>query len=92
MCSPRAIIGFIVSPLLVAATWIGMAADTQSASTVRRTGVTDGYVPSSDCRECHKEQFDTWHRTFHRTMTQDAAPETVLGDFVRSNTISYLGV
>lgn len=38
-------------------------------------------VTSSTCAECHREQYDTWHRTFHRTMTRDATPETVKGDF-----------
>ena len=88
----RAIIGFIVFPLLLAATWIGLAADPRTSGVRRPASVLDGYVLSSDCRECHMEQFNSWHRTFHRTMTQEASPETVLGDFVRSNTITYLGV
>jgi len=92
MCSSRAIIGFIALPLLLAATWIGLAADPPASSVRRRASEMDGHLPSSECRECHKEQFDSWHRTFHRTMTQDASPETVLGDFVRSNSIAFLGV
>ncbi len=92
MLSPRAIIGFVVFPLLLAVAWIGIAADPSASGVHLRPSVVDGYVPSSDCRECHKEQFNSWHRTFHRTMTQEAGPDTVLGDFVRSNTITYLGV
>lgn len=92
MLSPRAIVGFIFFPLVLALAWAGLAADQRVKKSDQPPGPMQGYVPSTDCRECHKEQFDTWHRTFHRTMTQEAAPETVLGDFVRSNTISYLGV
>jgi len=39
------------------------------------------YVSSANCRACHPDQYASWHRSFHRTMTQLAAPETVRGDF-----------
>lgn len=38
------------------------------------------YVSSQACRSCHPGQFSTWHRTFHRTMTQVATPEAVVPD------------
>ena len=40
-----------------------------------------GYTSSTTCRACHAEHYDSWHASYHRTMTQAAAPETVLGDF-----------
>ena len=40
-----------------------------------------GYVGSSACRSCHPRAFDTWHDSWHRTMTQRATPETVIPDF-----------
>lgn len=40
-----------------------------------------GFVSSNACRECHQEQFDSWHGSFHRTMTQVATPETVVAPF-----------
>ena len=39
------------------------------------------YVQSETCRRCHEEHYQSWRRTFHRTMTQEAGPEAVLGDF-----------
>lgn len=42
---------------------------------------TDGYVTSDTCRSCHPEQHATWMSTYHRTMTQQASPESILGDF-----------
>ncbi|MBX3747780.1 MAG: hypothetical protein KF833_20930 [Verrucomicrobiae bacterium] len=39
------------------------------------------YVTSAECRACHPGEHASWHRTFHRTMTQAAAPENVLGAF-----------
>jgi predicted CXXCH cytochrome family protein len=39
------------------------------------------FAGSASCRACHPEQYASWHRTFHRTMTQQATPETVLAPF-----------
>jgi hypothetical protein len=41
----------------------------------------DGYVSSKECRACHPTQYESWHASYHRTMTQVATPETVLGAF-----------
>jgi hypothetical protein len=41
----------------------------------------DGYVSSQTCRACHPSQYASWHRSYHRTMTQVASPETVLARF-----------
>jgi predicted CXXCH cytochrome family protein len=40
-----------------------------------------GYSGSNECKRCHPSNHASWHRTFHRTMTQDAGPSSVLGDF-----------
>lgn len=39
------------------------------------------YASSDTCRACHPQQYESWHQSFHRTMTQVARPETVLADF-----------
>ena len=31
---------------------------------------TKGYTSSASCRACHPSQYDSWHKSFHRTMTQ----------------------
>ena len=41
----------------------------------------DGYISSESCRECHAQEHETWHASYHRTMTQPATPEAVFGDF-----------
>ena len=41
----------------------------------------NGYLGSSSCGECHENQHASWHASYHRTMTQVATPETVLGNF-----------
>ncbi len=40
-----------------------------------------GYVSSSGCRDCHPQEFESWHGTYHRTMTQVASSESILASF-----------
>ncbi len=44
-------------------------------------GRTDGYVGSETCQACHPDQHTSWHRSFHRTMTQVATAQSVRGKF-----------
>jgi len=37
-----------------------------------------GFVSSQTCRSCHPGEYASWHKTFHRTMTQVATPSTVV--------------
>ncbi|MCX6941564.1 MAG: multiheme c-type cytochrome [Verrucomicrobia bacterium] len=37
------------------------------------------YVSSGTCRSCHPGNYASWHASFHRTMTQTAAPENFAG-------------
>lgn len=46
-----------------------------------RRGGVPGYVGSDTCRACHEDQYASWHRTYHRTMTQWPTPEAVKADF-----------
>src|SRR5438477_10523141 len=39
-----------------------------------------GYVSSNACRACHLENYESWHGSFHRTMTQVATPASLLDD------------
>lgn len=58
-----------------------------------RAGREDaGYLPSGDCRKCHEPAYASWRNTFHRTMTREATPEDVKGDFERENVLEYGGV
>jgi hypothetical protein len=54
--------------------------------------VSDGYVSSSECRECHEHNHDTWYASYHRTMTQVASTNTVAANFENvSYTIPHKG-
>ncbi len=39
------------------------------------------WATSDTCRTCHADHYASWHRTFHRTMTQEATSKTVRGVF-----------
>lgn len=39
------------------------------------------FVSSNACRACHPKQYESWHQTYHRTMTQPARTETIVGAF-----------
>jgi len=40
-----------------------------------------GYATSDRCEACHPSQYHSWHRGYHRTMTQYATPASVHADF-----------
>ena len=47
----------------------------------RPVAVADAdYVSSSTCRACHPAQYDSWHASYHRSMTQAATPAALLTD------------
>lgn len=37
----------------------------------------DGYVSSGACRSCHPSEWESWHQSYHRSMTQAASSATV---------------
>jgi predicted CXXCH cytochrome family protein len=43
--------------------------------------VRPGYSTSERCEACHPSQYHSWHRGYHRTMTQYATPASVHSDF-----------
>lgn len=77
--------------ILIASTTLGItmalslraSVEVESAITDRPIRVVDqdGYVSSGTCRSCHPTQYDSWHGSFHRSMTQLATPDTVRADF-----------
>ena len=64
----------------------GLAADDKAPLRVSAGEIESsrGYISSNACRECHPKQYASWHRSYHRTMTQAVSaetPKTVLADF-----------
>jgi hypothetical protein len=42
---------------------------------------SDGYVSSAQCRSCHPSEYASWRNSYHRSMTQLATSESVIGSF-----------
>lgn len=40
-----------------------------------------GYVGSDACKDCHQDNHASWFASYHRSMTQVATPEAIIGDF-----------
>ena len=43
--------------------------------------LANGYVGSKSCRECHSDNYESWHASYHSTMTQVASSDAVLAPF-----------
>jgi len=59
----------------------GSPAKPRAPQSIPAAKVTNEYISSKTCRSCHPGEYATWHQTFHRTMTQRATPDTVVGPF-----------
>jgi predicted CXXCH cytochrome family protein len=77
---------FILVPLLLAAAgtvlaawWTPRAFEEDLATPFAERNAP--WVASDSCRSCHPDQYASWHRTFHRTMTQEAGRNSVVGVF-----------
>lgn len=74
----------------IAAAWSWQAAvRAELAAPFDRHGA--GYAGSNTCRSCHQDHYASWHRTHHRTMTQEATAASVQGRF-DGQVVEYWGV
>ncbi len=89
---PKPLLAWAITLLALGAVAVAIRAVAPDYATVRAGRADAGYLESGDCRKCHETNYTSWHATFHRTMTQEAGPESILGDFERENTITYQGV
>ena len=53
----------------------------RTSVTTPHEGRPDEFAGSIACRACHPDQYASWHRSYHRTMTQAASPESIRGKF-----------
>src|SRR5687768_10103540 len=86
---PRAL-RYVVSIVLgvLAFGWAAHAL-TRDLSTARDLHETR-YVTAAQCARCHPDHSASFRRTFHRTMTQAAGEQSVLGNF-DSAQLDYFG-
>src|SRR5436309_15583448 len=77
----RLVAGVCGLAVLTALVWYIWPARVTPAPTRPVALPTGGYVGSAACRNCHQSEHGAWHDSYHRTMTQAATDESVLGDF-----------
>lgn len=76
-----ALAGVCVALTSVGATIRRPAVDATLAAAIPTPHRDEGFAGSGACRACHPFHFDSWHQSFHRSMTQVASRDSVLGDF-----------
>ncbi len=60
----------------------------QLLASIPRADRSEDFVTSDTCHSCHPGEHASWHKTYHRSMTQVASRETVKGRF--DNTVLEL--
>ena len=53
--------------------------------------LSEGFAASSSCKECHPNEHQSWHASYHRTMTQVVDSETA-PDAIRDKSVTMEGV
>jgi len=82
----RPLVGALVLAIVPLAGWAtvrhldGAERQHEIAQTVPQPARPE-YATSERCEACHPSQYHSWHRGYHRTMTQYASPASVRGDF-----------
>jgi predicted CXXCH cytochrome family protein len=75
--------------VLWAGGWLFLERSRATNHTVNRSRIAS--VTSDTCFKCHEGHYATWRQTYHRTMTREATPEYVKGDF-GNVTFTFQGV
>jgi predicted CXXCH cytochrome family protein len=78
-----ALLALTILPLAgwVAVAHVAGAARARDAAASAPQAARPGYATSDRCEACHPAQYQSWHRGYHRTMTQYATPASVRGNF-----------
>ncbi|MCA8969789.1 MAG: hypothetical protein KDC95_08405 [Planctomycetes bacterium] len=81
MSAIKAVLALASAPIAIGiALWVGFDVEKNDAELplIHRA---EGFVGEQTCKRCHPDQYETWARTFHSTMTQRVDPATVVGRF-----------
>jgi hypothetical protein len=71
----------LVGTLLVCSAWGVLESSHRNEPPVPEDLTATTPVTAAGCFKCHESHHESWQRTFHRTMTREATPEYVKGDF-----------
>jgi hypothetical protein len=84
--------GWLVLAALLLVLGVARLARSTSAELASQHDLHDApHAGSRACRSCHPSHYASFHRTYHRTMTQEARDGSVLGAW-DGRSLNYLGV
>jgi hypothetical protein len=90
--SSRILVAALLLATLAALAWGGLrVAQERAALNAPFDPGTATFTGSAACEDCHRDRHDSWFATYHRTMTQEAGPDSVQGDF-DGRTLDYWGI
>ena len=67
----------VLVPVIIASVRWTAPSESFAASHTPQKIDDQGYVSSEACRACHPAEYASWYRSFHRTMTQVATPDSI---------------
>ncbi|WP_164484047.1 hypothetical protein [Pseudofulvimonas gallinarii] len=72
----------LLATILVVIAWSAVAVYRERAALNEPVDVSQAHFTGSQaCVDCHADRHESWYATFHRTMTQEATPDSVQGRF-----------
>lgn len=71
----------VIAVGIVAQVELWKRAEVKAATAVPTPRQDTLFAGSGACRSCHAKEYDTWHSSYHRTMTQVATPKSVVAPF-----------
>src|SRR5437660_911423 len=74
--------GILVLAVVIVGVWIVRTGNSKARlPSLPIEQPTGDYTGSAACRDCHPNEHSSWHSSYHRTMTQVASEDSILGDF-----------
>lgn len=76
--------GFCVCPIVMAILAVAFSKpkfEIQQFTDMPKVSLHDDFVSSNSCQSCHPQEHHSWSHSYHKSMTQLATPETVIGNF-----------
>ena len=79
--SPYAVFALPICSIVGAILWFPPDTDLQAIKQELPTIGRDGFAGSDACRQCHVGHYESWHKSYHRTMTQIASDRSIQAPF-----------
>jgi len=71
----------VLGAIVIGAALFSQRPSESSRPYLPKTKAVQDYVSSDSCKSCHPGNYESWHDSYHRTMTQPANPQSIVADF-----------